>query len=121
MIHAPSAFSGATNQFGQPAPLEPPTPEELCQILSLENRELRNDVKQREIAAGTMAAIALSFAQMLVDHGVMVAGDRTVKIPRELYARMHGCVITASTEAVTRGGDVLVHIRERADSPTLEN
>jgi hypothetical protein len=64
-----------------------------------------------------MAAIALSFAQMLVDHGVMVAGDRTVRIPRDLYRRMHGCVITASTEAVTRDGDVVVHIRERADSP----
>ena len=65
--------------------------------------------------------LALSFAQMLVDAGVGMAGDRTVRIPRDLFRRMHGCQITASTEAVTQDGDVLVHIRERAPSPGLEN
>ena len=63
----------------------------------------------------------MSFAQMLVDNGVQVAGDRTVRIPREMFNRMHGCQITVSTEAVTRDDDVIVRIRERADSPQLEN
>jgi hypothetical protein len=87
----------------------------------VENNELRRNAERHALAAGTMAAIALSFAQMLADHGIQVMGDRTVKIPRDLYRRMHGCQITASTEAVTRDGDVIVHIRERVDTPGWEN
>lgn len=121
LIRAPLASSGARNDFGLIPGLEPPTPEEMCQMLEVENRELRDNVKRHDIASGTMAAIALCFAQMLVDANVMRAGDRTVKIPRDLYLRMHGCVITASTEAVTRGGDVLVTIRERPDVAGIES
>ena len=98
-----------------------PTPEELCQILSVENIELRKNAERHALAAGTMAAIALSFAQMLADNGIQVTGDRTVSIPRDLYRRMHGCQITASTEAVTKDGDVVVHIRERVDGPQIES
>lgn len=122
-IFAPIIASGAKNDFGVGARPEElvPTPEELCRILSVENGQLRQNADRHALAAGTMANIALCFAQMLVDHGIQVKGDRTVEIPREMYERMQGCVITATTRAVTKDGDVLVHIRERANSPQIEN
>jgi hypothetical protein len=121
-VYAPQASAGAANNFGLPPQPVLPTPEELCQILSVENIELRRNAERHALAAGTMAAIALSLAQMLEEEsGSYRAGDRIVRIPRDLYRRMHGCQITASTEAVTKDGDVLVHIRERVDSPGWEN
>jgi len=98
----------------------PPTPEELCQLLSVENQELQAQIQQGKVAAGTMANLALCFAQMLVDHNVMQAGDRTVRVPRFVYERVDGMTITVSPEAIVAGGDVIVKIRERPEGPKVE-
>lgn len=87
------------------------TPELKVEFLREECRRLTGEMEQYKNAASTMANIALSFAQMLVDHGVQLAGDRDVLIPRWLSDRMTGSAITVKAPP---GDDITVSIRDRA-------
>lgn len=87
-----------------------PSPEELLQMEVAENSRLRARADELEAACSSIANIALSFAQLLVEAGIQQAGDRTVVVPKELTERMVGTNITLAQNAA---GDVLVRIRER--------
>lgn len=71
---------------------------------------LHNENSSYRAAASTMANMALCFAQILVDHGVQVSGDREVTVPRWLSDKMMGLAITVRANP---GEDIVVSIRER--------
>lgn len=87
------------------------TPELKVEFLRDECRRVTGEMEQYKNAASTMANIALCFAQMLVDHGIQLAGDRDVLIPRWLSERVQGSAITVKAPP---GDDITVSIRDRA-------
>lgn len=85
-------------------------PQVKADVLMEEVVRLSNENSSYRAAASTMANMALCFAQILVDHGVQVSGDREVTVPRWLSDKMMGLAITVRANP---GEDIVVSIRER--------
>lgn len=93
LIKAPCA----TLEGSSPAPLEPPSIEELYRLTHAALKEERRAKRQLADFASEVSSLCLSLTRMLVDAG-LASDDDTVTIPLELHRHMLGASITTGED-----------------------